>query len=146
MNLIKLGGQFMKKSKIVIILFIIGIVFVVFYFNNNKNIELKENQIQIDSRIITVTSKKDEFNQYKSNYDMSFYENNDSVEIEIRDENILTYKNIKVGDNISKLDFCDKEIGMVYYFESKYCSGKYNLEIQYGTDNKEIITITYHFY
>lgn len=139
----------MKKSKIVItILFIICIVTGIFCFNNAKKykIKLEENQIQIDNDIITVTSKKDEFNQYKGNYDMSFYENKNNVEIEIRDENILTYKNIKIGDDINKLDFCDKDIGMVYYFESKYCSGKYNLEIQYGTDNEKIITITYHFY
>lgn len=86
----------MKKSKIIItILLIICIVAGIFYFNNTKNTEIKleENQIQIDNHIITVTSKKDEFNQYKGNYDMSFYENKNNVEIEIRDENILTYKN-----------------------------------------------------
>ena len=137
----------LKKIRIIIpIITVVIIVLVILIKKNSNDVQLEENQIQIDGRIITVTSKKDEFNQYKSNYDMSFYENNNNIEIEIRDENILTYKNIKVGDNISKLDFCDKEIGMVYYFESKYCSGKYNLEIQYGTDNKEIITITYNFY
>ena len=141
-------NQFMKKSKIVIIiiLFIIGIVFVVFYFNNNKSIELKENQIEIDNIITTVTSKEEDFNKYENNHDMSFYNNSNSIDIEIRDSDILTYKNIKVGDSVNKLDFCNKSVGMIYYFESQYRNQGYHLEIQYGTDNKEIITITYHFY
>ncbi len=137
----------MKKSKIVItILLIISIVVVVFYFNNNKSVELKENQIKIDNIITTVTSKEEDFNKYENNHDINFYNNSNSIDIEIIDSDILTYKNIKVGDNVNKLDFCNKSVGMIYYFESKYCSGKYNLEIQYGTDNEEIITITYHFY
>lgn len=137
----------MKKSKIVItILLIICITVMAFYFSNNKSIELKENQIKIDNIITTVTSKEEDFDKYENSHDMSFYNNSNSINIEIRDSDILTYKNIKVGDNISKLDFCDKSIGMVYYFESQYRSQGYHLEIQYGTDNKEIITITYHFY
>jgi len=137
----------MKKSKIVIvILIIIGIVVVAFCFNSNKSIELKENQIKIDNIITTVTSKEEDFNKYENNHDISFYNNSNSIDIEIRDANILTYKNIKVGDSINKLDFCNKSVGMIYYFESQYRSQGYHLEIQYGTDNKEIITITYHFY
>ena len=136
----------MKKSKIVIvILIIISIVVVAFCFNSNKSIELKENQIKIGNIITTVTSKED-FNKYENDHDISFYNNNNSIDIEIRDANILTYKNIKVGDSINKLDFCNKSVGMIYYFESQYRSHGYHLEIQYGTDNKEIITITYHFY
>lgn len=137
----------MKKIKIAItILLIICIVVVVFHFNNNKSIELKENQIKIDNIITTVTSKEEDFNKYENNHDISFYNNSNSIDVEIRDSDILTYKNIKVGDSVNKLDFCNKSVGMVYYFESQYRSQGYHLEIQYGTDNEKIITITYHFY
>lgn len=91
-------------------------------------------------------SKEEDFDKYKNNHDMSFYDNSNSVDIEIRDFNVLTYENIRIGDSINKLDFCNKSVGMVYYFESKYRSQGYHLEIQYGTDNEKIITITYHFY
>lgn len=137
----------MKKSKIaILILLIICIVVGIFCFNNNKSVELKENQIKIDNIITTVTSKEEDFDKYKNNHDMSFYDNSNSVDIEIRDFNVLTYENIRIGDSINKLDFCNKSVGMVYYFESKYRSQGYHLEIQYGTDNEKIITITYHFY
>jgi uncharacterized protein YxeA len=58
----------MKKSKIaILILLIICIVVGIFCFNNNKGVELKENQIKIDNIITTVTSKEEDFDKYKNN-------------------------------------------------------------------------------
>lgn len=137
----------MKRTKVVIfIAMLLCVIIGAIFLQNKPQTKLKENQIKINNVILTVTSKEEDFDQYKGNHEISFYNNKNSVDIEIKDNNIETYNNIKIGDSIDKLDFCDKSVGMIYYFESQYRSQGYHLEIQYGTDSENIITITYHFY
>lgn len=137
----------MKKISIIILSFVVILVIIVIICHQpNNHLVIKEDQIQIDKRNITVTPDIDQ-GVNNNNYGIKKYENRDSVDIKITDKHIVTYYGVKIGDNKNKLSFCEKHIGIVYYFESKYKHQGYNLEIQYGIGYDDcIIGITYHFY
>ena len=106
------------------------------------------NEIKIYNKIMQLTNNKDDYVEYKEIDGFDVFNNSTNFEIEIHDDNIITYKNVKVGDSIDKLDFCNNVVGNVYYFETNYRYKGYHMEIIYGRDPFEntILSITYRFY
>lgn len=141
----------MKKSKMYIIgipIIIICIILIIVFIKQNQNIPLKVNEVNIDGKVIQLTANKADYSKYENLEGFNVYENKSSFEIEIQNQDILTYENIKVGDSVDKLEFCDEPVGMVYYFETNHRHKGYHLQIVYGVDpfDDTIISITYEYY
>lgn len=141
----------MKKSKIYIIgipIILICIILIILLVKQNQNNPLKVNEVNIDGKVVQLTANKADYLDYENLEGFEVYENKSSFEIEIQNQDILTYKDIKVGDNVNKLDFCDEPVGMVYYFETNHRHKGYHLQIVYGVDpfDDTIISITYEYY
>lgn len=141
----------MKKSKMYIIgisTIIICIILIAVFIKQNQNISLKVNEVNIDGKVIQLTADKADYSKYQSLEGFKVYENKSSFEIEIQNQGILTYKDIKIGDSADKLEFCDEQIGMVYYFKTNHRHKGYHLQIVYGVDpfDDTIISITYEYY
>lgn len=140
----------MEKLKKHIVLIIIGgicIVLVILLIKNNYNKPVKINEININNSVLLLTNNKDDYLEYKEIEGFDVYNNNRDFEIQIQNPSIITYRNIKVGDSINKLDFC-KRIGTVYYFETDYRYNGYYMEIIYGKNpfDDTILSITYRFF
>ena len=141
----------MKKSKMYIIgipIIIICIILIIVFIKQNQNIPLKVNEVNIDGKVIQLTANKADYSKYENLEGFNVYENKSSFEIEIQNQDILTYENIKVGDSVDKLEICDEPVGMVYYFETNHRHKGYHLQIVYGVDpfDDTIISITYEYY
>lgn len=141
----------MKKSKMYILgipIIIIFIILIIIFVKQNKNIPLEVNEININGKVIQLTANKADYLEYNNVEGFDVYENKSSFEIEIQNQDIITYKDIKIGDNANKLDFCDELVGMVYYFETNHRHKGYHLQIIYGIDpfDDTIIYITYKYY
>lgn len=140
----------MKKSikyiigiTIILICFILIIVFV----KQNQSTPLKANEINIDGEVIQLTANKSDYSEYEDIENFSVYDNKYDFEIEIQNPNILTYKDIKVGDSAGKLDFCN-EIGTIFCYETGIKYKHYYLVIYYGVNpfDDTIISITYNYH
>lgn len=141
----------MKKSKMYIIgipIIIICIILIIIFVKQNQKTPLKVNEINIDGNVIQLTANKSDYSEYENLEGFEVYENKSSFEIEIQNQDILTYKNIKVGDNSDKLEFCDEQMNMIYYFKTNHRHKGYHLEIVYGVEpfDDTIISITYNYY
>lgn len=136
-----------KKIFISIIIIIIGIVSISFIVKGIDKKSLEINEIYIDNVVIQLTNNENDYVKYKNLEGFKVFNNSTNFEIEIQNDNIITYKNIKIGDSIDKLDFCNK-VGSVYYFETNYRYKGYHMEIIYGRDpfDNTILSITYRFY
>ena len=137
-----------KKYIVSVIIIIIGIVSITFIvkWNNKKSLEI--NEININNVVIQLTNNENDYMEYKKIEGFKVFNNSANFEIEIQNDSIITYKNIKVGDSIDKLDFCNNKVGTVYYFETSYRYKGYHMEIIYGIDpvDNTILSITYSFY
>ena len=81
----------MKKISIIILSFVVILVIIVIICHQpNNHLVIKEDQIQIDKRNITVTPDIDQ-GVNNNNYGIKKYENRDSVDIKITDKHIVTY-------------------------------------------------------
>lgn len=137
-----------KKYIVSVIIIIIGIVLITFIFKWNYKKPLEINEINIDNVVIQLTNNENDYVEYRKLEGFEVFNNSTNFEIEIQNNSIITYKNIKVGDSIDKLDFCNEVVGRVYFFETNYRYKGYNMEIIYGSDpfDNTILSITYRFY
>lgn len=137
-----------KKYIVSIIIIIIGIASIAFIVKWNNKKSLKINEININNVVIQLTNNENDYTEYKNIERFEVFNNSANFEIEIQNDSIITYKNIKVGDNIDKLDFCNNKVGTVYYYETNYRYKGYHMEIIYGIDpfDNTILSITYRFY
>ena len=140
----------MKKSTkyIIITTILISIILIVILMKYKQNSQLKVNEININGTVVQLTASKSDYLEYNYLDDFTVYENSSSFEIEIQNQNIVTYKNIQIGDDASKLDFCNEPIPNIFYYETNYRHKGYHLEICYGVDpfDSSIISITYKYY
>lgn len=143
----------MKKSKKYIIgipIVLICVILIVVFIKQSQKTPLKANEINIDGKVIQLTANKSDYSEYDDIENFSVYDNKNNFKIEIQNPNILTYKDIKVGDSVNKLDFCidPVETGMIFYYESNIRHQGYHLKIWYGVDpfDDTILTITYEYY
>ena len=140
----------MKKSMkyiIGILIILICIILIVVFMKQNQKTPLKANEINIDGEVIQLTANKSDYSEYDDIEDFNVYDNKYNFEIEIQNPNILTYKDIKVGDSADKLDFCN-EIGTIFCYETGIKYKSYYLEIIYGVDpfDDTILSITYDYH
>lgn len=137
-----------KKYIVPIIIMVIGIVSITFIVKWNYKKPLEINEINIDNVVIQLTNNENDYVGYKKVDGFKVFNNSANFEIEIQNDSIITYKNIKVGDSIDKLDFCNEVVGDVYYCETDYRYKGYHMEIIYGSDpfDNTILSITYRFY
>lgn len=140
--------QNFKKYIISIIIIIVFIVSTILYVKSNHQKLLEINEIKIDNVVIQLTNNKDDYDEYKRIEGFEVFNNSTNFEIEIQNDSVITYKNIKVGDSIDKIDFCNNKVGSVYYYETNYRYKGYHMEIIYGSDpfDNTILSITYRFY
>lgn len=137
-----------KKYVVLIIIIIVGIILITFVIKNNYKKPLEISEININNTVIQLTNNKDDYGEYKNIEGFKVFDNSTNFEIEIQNDSIITYKNIKIGDSIDKLDFCNEAVGNVYYFETNYRYKGYHMEIIYGGDpfDNTILSITYRLY
>lgn len=140
--------QNVKKYIVSIIIIIIGIALTAFIVKRNNNKSLKINEININNVVIQLTNNENDYTEYKNIEGFKVFNNSANFQIEIQNDSIITYNNIKVGDSIDKLDFCNNKVGIVYYYETNYRYKGYHMEIIYGIDpfDNTILSITYSFY
>lgn len=79
---------------------------IIVFVKQNQSTPLKVNEINIDGKVIQLTADKSDYSEYDNIEDFDVYDNKTNFEIEILNPNILTYKNIKVGDSANKLVLC----------------------------------------
>lgn len=141
----------MNKSKKYIIgipTVFICVTVIAIFIKLNQNTPLKVNEISIEGKVIQLTANKTDYSNYKELYGFEVYDNKSSFEIEIQNPDILTYKNIKIGDSADTLDFCEEVVSGIFCYETNYRHKGYHLKIWYGIypfDNT-ILTITYEYY
>ena len=140
----------MKKSIKYIIgipILLICVILIIVFVKQNQKTPLKANEINIDGEVIQLTANKSDYSEYEDIENFSVYDNKYNFKIEIQNPNILTYKDIKVGDSADKLDFCN-EIGTIFCYETGIKHKGYHLEIIYGVDpfDDTILSITYDYY
>lgn len=139
----------MKQLNKIIFSIIIGaacIIIAIFLIKSYFNKPLEINEIYINNTVFQLTNKKNDYLQFSEIEDFKVFENSRDFEIEIKNPDIITYKNLRVGDSIDKLDFC-KQVGSVYYFETDYRYNGYHMEIIYGSYfDDTILSITYRFF
>lgn len=139
----------MKQPKKIIFPIIIGatcIIIAIFLIKSYLNKPLEINEIYINNTVFQLTNRKSDYLQFSEIEDFKVFENSRDFEIEITNPDIITYKNLRVGDSIDKLDFC-KQVGGVYYFDTDYRYNGYHMEIIYGNYfDDTILSITYRFF
>lgn len=141
----------MKKSIKYIIgvpILLICVILIIVLVKQNQKTPLKANEINIDGEIIQLTANKSDYLEYEDIENFSVYDNKYNFEIEIQNQNILTYKNIKVGDSADKLDFCIEAVPHIFYYKTNISHQGYYLQIVYGVDpyDNTILSITYEYY
>ena len=141
----------MKKSKKYIIgipIILIFVVLIIVLVKRIQDIPLKVNEINIDGKVIQLTADKSDYSEYDDIEGFSVYDNKYNFEVEIQNPDILTYKDIKVGDSADKLDCYNEPIGTVFYYKTNIRHKGYHLDIVYGVDpfDDTIISITYEYY
>ena len=141
----------MKKSKIHILwisVLIICVMLAAFMVKYSYDKTLKVNEIKIGEEIVQLTNNEIDYLEYESMDGVEIYANKYDFKIEIQDPHIFTYKNIRVGDSVDKLDFCNTAAaGMLHYFETDYrCNGS-RMTIWYSVNpfDDVIIAIRYKF-
>lgn len=140
----------MKKSIKYIIgiaIILIGVILIIVFVKQNQSTPLKVNEINIEGKVIQLTADKSDYSEYDDIEDFDVYDNKYNFKIEIQNPNILTYKDIKVGDSADKLDFCN-DIGTIFCYETGIKYKHYYLVIYYGVNpfDDTIISITYNYY
>ena len=139
-----------KRNKYIIGTFIILVCAILIFVlaKQTQSTPLKVNEVNIDGKVIQLTANKTDYSNYKELYGFKVYDNKSSFEIEIQNPDILTYKNIKIGDSADTLDFCEEVVPGIFCYETNYMHKGYHLKIWYGIypfDNT-ILTITYEYY
>lgn len=140
----------MKKSIKYIIgiaIILICVILIIVFVKQNQSTPLKVNEINIEGKVIQLTADKSDYSEYDDIEDFDVYDNKYNFKIEIQNPNILTYKDIKVGDSADKLDFCN-DIGTIFCYETGIKYKHYYLVIYYGVNpfDDTIISITYNYY
>lgn len=140
------------KYIIGITIILICVILIIVFVKQNQSTPLKVtplkvNEINIEGKVIQLTANKSDYSEYEDIENFSVYDNKYNFEIEIQNPNILTYKDIKVGDSADKLDFCN-EIGTIFCYETGIKYKHYYLVIYYGVNpfDDTIISITYNYY
>ncbi len=135
------------KYIIGITIILICVILIIIFVKQNQSTPLKVNEINIEGKVIQLTADKSDYSEYDDLEDFDVSDNKYNFEIEIQNPNILTYKDIKVGDSADKLDFCNK-IGTIFCYETNLRHKGYYLEIVYGVDpfDDTILSITYNYY
>lgn len=139
----------MKQSKKIVFSIIIGvtcIIIAIFLIKSYLYKPLEISEIYTNNTVFQLTNRKSDYLQFSKIEEFKVFDNSRDFEIEIKNPDIITYKNLRVGDSIDKLDFC-KQVGGVYYFETDYRYNGYHMEIIYGGGfDDTILSITYRFF
>ena len=135
------------KYLIGIPILIICVFLTIVLIKQNKDTTLKVNEIKINGNEIILTADKSDYSEYGDIDEFWVYENKWEFQISIDNPDILTYKNIKVGDNAENLDFCEEKVPNIFLYETDYSSKGYPMEILYGVNpfDNTILSITYTF-
>ena len=141
----------MKKSIKYIIgipILLICVILIIVFVKQNQKTPLKANEINIDGKVIQLTANKSDYSKYENIEGFNVYDNKSNFEIEIKSLDILTYKDIKVGDSADKLKFCIESIPNIFIYETNIQHKGYHLKIWYGIDafDDTILSITYVYY